>query len=265
MRQRLLSSLLLIPLIAILWFGGSWIFALLVGFVALLGIKEFLSLISLPGKQFLFLGFLFTSLFIANAYFDYSYTAPLFIAVLVLPLVWLLFRFPRREALTHWKWMLAGIVYLGLTTGSYVALRNLDQGREWVFLVLFSVFACDTSAFFIGRSFGRHPLAPAISPKKTWEGAIGGFFAAPAAALILYIILDITTLNYFHVVLIGLLIGVFAQLGDLLESWFKRRVGVKDSGNLIPGHGGILDRIDSLILAGIIIYYYALFLNKGWI
>lgn len=259
MRSRILSSLLLLPLITIVWFGGSCAFAVLVGIVALLGIKEFYGVVArLDGRQVLLFGFLFTSLFIVDAYFDYpnAYTISLFAAVVVLPLIWLSFRFPRGEAFIYWEWMLAGVLYVGWMLGYYVALRGLDQGREWVLLVLLSIFACDTAAFFVGRAMGKHPMAPAISPGKTWEGAVGGFFTAPAAALIIYTLLSIDDTNYVHVIIIGCLIGVFAQLGDLLESLLKRRAGVKDSGSLIPGHGGILDRIDSLVFNGLIIYYY---------
>jgi phosphatidate cytidylyltransferase len=263
MRQRIISALLLLPLLAIVWYGNSWAFAILAGIAALLGIREFYNMVARPGGQpVLFLGFLFTSLFIANAYFhpyfDYTYTAPLFAAAVVFPLIWLLFRFPREEAFVYWALMLVGMFYVGWMLGYYVALRGLDQGMEWVFLVLLSTFACDTAALFVGRAWGRRPLAPAISPGKTWEGAIGGFIAALAAALILYSVLDIADLDYAYIILIGCLIGFFAQLGDLAESLLKRRVGVKDSGRLIPGHGGILDRMDSLVFTGVIAYYYVI-------
>lgn len=220
-------------------------------------------MVARPGGQpLLFLGFIFTSLFITNAYFhpyfDYIYTTPLFAAAVVFPLVWLLFRFPKEKAFIYWAWMLVGMLYVGWMLSYYVALRKFDQGTEWVFLVLLSTFACDTTALFTGRAWGRHFMAPTISPGKTWEGAIGGFIAALAAALILYTLLDIANLDYARTILIGCLIGFFAQLGDLFESLLKRRARVKDSGSLIPGHGGILDRMDSLVFTGVIAYYYVI-------
>lgn len=265
MRQRFLSALLLLPLLAILWIPWLWPFTLLAGIAALLGIREFHSIGTRPGGHpLLLLGFLFTSLFIVNAYFhprfDYPYTAPLLAAAVVVPLLWLLRHYPREEAFPHWIWTTAGIIYVGWMLSYYVAMRGLDQGREWVLLALLTTFACDTAAFFTGRAWGKRPLAPAISPKKTWEGAIGGFAAAAAAALILYTLLDITHLNYTHAIILGCLIGIFAQTGDIFESSLKRRSGVKDSGSLIPGHGGILDRLDSVIFSGLIVYYYAIFL-----
>jgi phosphatidate cytidylyltransferase len=265
MRQRIIGAFLLLPLLAIVWFGNSWAFALLAGVVALLGIREFYNMVArIDGQPIFFLGFLFTSLFIANAYFhpyfNYTYTAPLFAAAVFIPLIWLLFRFPKGEAFIYWAWILAGMLYMGWMLSYYVALRGLDQGKEWVFLVLLSTSACDTAAFFVGRAWGRRPLAPTISPAKTWEGAIGGFIAAPAAALILYTVLDIAEPGYVHIILIGCLIGIFAQLGDLAESMLKRKAGVKDAGRLIPGHGGVLDRIDSLVFTGIIAYYYVIWM-----
>ena len=161
-----------------------------------------------------------------------------------------------------WAWTLAGILYMGWMLGYYVALREVDQGKGWVIFVFLSTFACDTAAFFIGSAWGRRPLAPTISPGKTWEGAIGGFLAALAAALILYTLLDVAGLSLpissAQTILLGCFIGLLAQLGDLLESLLKRRAGVKDSGSLIPGHGGILDRIDSLVFTGVIVYYYVI-------
>ena len=157
---------------------------------------------------------------------------------------------------------MAGILYMGWMLSHYVTLRELDHGRELVLLVLFSTFACDTLAFFVGRTWGRHLMAPVISPKKTWEGAAAGFAAAIAAALALRSLLNLgdweLPLSYVQTVVLGCLIGVFAQLGDLLESLIKRRAGAKDSGRLMPGHGGILDRIDSLVFTGAIVYYYVI-------
>ena len=160
----------------------------------------------------------------------------------------------------NWNWTLIGIIYIGWTLGHFVMLRELNQGIEWVLLALFCTFACDTSAFFIGRAWGRHPMAPYISPNKTWEGAAAGFIAAIAMAFIINSIMSEITLGFplgaGQIALIGGLVGIFVQLGDLWESWLKRKAGVKDSGNWIPGHGGMLDRFDGIIFAGVTVYYY---------
>jgi phosphatidate cytidylyltransferase len=223
---------------------------------------------------------------VAAAHFDNLYvTYTILASSAVLPLIWLAWfrretpegrdeesaaqRPPgglpasRRERLVFsWGWTLAGILYMGWMLSHYVTLRELDHGRELVLLVLFSTFACDTVAFLVGRTWGRHLMAPAISPKKTWEGAVAGFVAAIAAALALRSLLNLgdweLPLSYVQTVVLGCLIGLFAQIGDLLESLIKRRAGAKDSGRLMPGHGGILDRVDSLVFTGAIVYYYVI-------
>jgi len=127
-------------------------------------------------------------------------------------------------------------------------------GRDWVLLALFATFAVDTTAYFIGRAWGRHKMAPTISPGKTWEGAVGGLVGAIVAVIALALLLDID-ISYSEMVILGFLIAVFAQLGDLAESKLKRSMGVKEAGNLIPGHGGILDRLDSIVFTGVVVYY----------
>ncbi|MDY6917761.1 MAG: CDP-archaeol synthase [Chloroflexota bacterium] len=109
----------------------------------------------------------------------------------------------------------------------------------------------------LGRAWGRHPLAPRVSPGKTWEGTIGGFLAAIAACLILAAVLPSVAVGW-KVAVLGVLIGVFAQLGDLAESMLKRSAGVKDASRLMPGHGGLLDRLDSIIFSVVVVYYYVL-------
>jgi phosphatidate cytidylyltransferase len=159
-----------------------------------------------------------------------------------------------EQAFTNWAWTMAGILYIGWMLSHWVELRSLEAGKELVFWAMFTTFASDTSAFFTGRAWGKHALAPAISPGKTWEGAVGGLLASIIASLILGIIFPLP-FSYWQIALLGCIISIFAQLGDLAESMLKRNTGVKDTGKLIPGHGGILDRIDSLIFTGVIVYY----------
>ncbi len=118
----------------------------------------------------------------------------------------------------------------------------------------------------MGRALGRHRLAPRISPAKTWEGAIAGVFGAIIVSLLFTIPTPLhLPLIHWQAILLGLLVSVFGQLGDLVESLFKRNMGVKESSKLIPGHGGFLDRIDSVVFAGIVVYYYVFFYNSGWL
>ncbi len=163
--------------------------------------------------------------------------------------------------------MMGGILYIGWLLGLLVTLR-LDpgmaffpnNGRNLVFLAVFTTFGSDTAAYFIGRAFGRHKLAPKISPGKTWEGAIAGLFVAVIISLIFYLDTPLQLpLDFIQLIILGLLISVFGQLGDLAESLLKRSTGVKDSGKLMPGHGGLLDRMDSVVFAGAVVYLYCAF------
>jgi phosphatidate cytidylyltransferase len=127
---------------------------------------------------------------------------------------------------------------------------------------MFTTFANDTGAFFVGRAWGKHKLATAISPGKTWEGAIGGLLSAIVGAIAISnipVLFSPSPFKYWQVILLGFLISLFAQVGDLVESLFKRNTGAKQSGKLLPGHGGILDRFDSLIFVGALVYYYVVF------
>jgi phosphatidate cytidylyltransferase len=248
------------------WFQKVPLLILPVGAAAAVGAWEFYRLGTHAGARPLTVfGIVWAVLFVVAALFDVDWaTASLLASAAVLPLVWLVI-FRRDTLLQSWVWTLAGILYMGWMVGHYVMLRQLEDGRELVILALFTTFACDTSAFFVGRAWGKHHMTPRISPHKTWEGAIGGFAGAVAAALALRFLLSLgdwaLPLSYLDAVGVGCLVGVAAQLGDLLESLLKRRAGVKDSGNLLPGHGGVLDRIDSLVFTGVIVYYFVLWVD----
>jgi phosphatidate cytidylyltransferase len=167
---------------------------------------------------------------------------------------------PQKEGVfSGWAWVMGGILYVGWLLGILVALR-LEAGRDWVFLVLFATFGSDTAAFFVGRTWGKHKLAPRISPGKTWEGAVAGVIGGVIIGLLFTIATPLQLpLSYWEAVLLGVLISVFGQFGDLAESLLKRSTGVKDSGSLMPGHGGLLDRMDSVVFAGVVVYLYYIF------
>ena len=258
LKKRVITALWGIPLlIAIIWFSGEPGFTILVAIWGVLAIFEFYQMVTAAKVPPLtYFGLIWTLLFILSPHFDYNLLAPLLLAsAVILPLIWLLLRRQKEEALTSWTWTIAGILYIGWLLSYLVALRGVDAGRDWIFFALFTTFGSDTSAFFCGQALGRHKLAPHISPGKTWEGAIAGVFGAIIVSLLLATILDLP-LSYGQAILLGLLVSIFGQLGDLIESLFKRKMGVKDSGKLLPGHGGVLDRIDSIVFAGIVVYYY---------
>lgn len=159
-----------------------------------------------------------------------------------------------RPDLPAWLVFPAATLYVGFLGQHLELVRRLPHGDRWVLLLLLGTFATDTGAYAIGRLLGRHRLAPRVSPAKTVEGATGGLLFAVVAVVGLDYLLDLPH-NPPLIVLLGIAIGAAAELGDLAESAVKRRLGVKDMGRLFPGHGGMLDRLDSLLFSGTVLYY----------
>ncbi len=160
---------------------------------------------------------------------------------------------------------LGGIIYLGWIGAYFISLRALPDGKWWVLFVLPVVWVADTGAYFVGVRFGRHKLSPRLSPKKTWEGYLGGVVAATlAAALLAWILAGFASTPWptvWNGALLGFLLAALSTLGDLGESMINRQVGVKDSGKLLPGHGGAFDRIDSWLWGAVIGYYLVVLLH----
>lgn len=158
-------------------------------------------------------------------------------------------------ALPETAWLFFGPLYLGGMLGHLVWLRAPEQGADAVIFVLAVTWMVDSAAYFGGRRWGRHPLAPVISPKKTVEGAVAGLAGGVVTALVAHW-WWFPLLTVAESVGVGLLLGCVGQLGDLAESMLKRRAGTKDSGGWIPGHGGLLDKVDSLVFTAPTFYYY---------
>lgn len=155
---------------------------------------------------------------------------------------------------------LFGFLYLPLLLGHLALLRKVPQGREWIFTVFLIVMLSDTIAYFVGSAIGKHRLYPAISPKKSIEGALGGLMGG-LVGVFLAKLLWFPALPWLMAGGIGVALGASGQMGDLFESMLKRSYGVKDSGRIIPGHGGLLDRLDSLIFAFPPAYYLVLWIQ----
>jgi len=262
LRQRIITAFVGLPLlIAAIWFGTPW-FALIVTAMAIVGALEFYRMSQNANvKPNIYLGILWVALLVISPYCPYSLTTPLLItSVMVISLICILFWPSKEKAFGNWAWTIAGIFYVGWMLSHWVGLRILENGREWVFFTFFATIATDTFAFFVGRAWGKHPMSPTISPSKTWEGAIGGFVGTILISLIVKAIFSLPAfslpINYWQAALLGGIISIFAQLGDLTESLLKRNTKTKDSGRLLPGHGGILDRIDSIIFSGVVAYYF---------
>ena len=156
----------------------------------------------------------------------------------------------RDRAATDFCSTIGGLVYLGWVGAYLIDLRSLPDGLWWLLLVLPAVWIADSAAYFVGRSFGKHPLSPRLSPKKTWEGYWAGvaFGTAGTAGLaVLWHVLGGPAVTWWQGAALGAALSILTTLGDLGESMLKRQAGVKDSGNFFPGHGGVLDRIDSWV------------------
>jgi phosphatidate cytidylyltransferase len=165
----------------------------------------------------------------------------------------------RRQGLGRWAMGVAGAIYIGIPFDYYLLLYGTREGLAWILSVILVVVSTDVAALLAGMRFGRHPFLPAISPRKTTEGAVAGLLGAVVVMLILGI--GLLAIPPWHAVALGVLIGVMAELGDLVESQMKRLAEVKDSSHLIPGHGGVLDRLDSVLFPPIVVFLYATFFH----
>lgn len=262
--NRLRSAAIAAPIVvAILWFGDPW-FTLAMGLAALIATREFYALARGAGQRPLeWLGLLLSLAFVAEAYLRAHHlaalTAEVLAAAVLLITLGLVLRGRSERAAGDWAYSLAAPLYIGFMLGFFVLLRNGEDGLFLASIALLATFACDSAAYSVGRVWGRHKLLPNISPGKTWEGALGGLLGCVAAVLLLNLIFR-GAVPYGHALALGAIIALFAQLGDLAESAFKRSLGVKDASDLIPGHGGLLDRLDSLVLTAAAVYYYVVWI-----
>jgi phosphatidate cytidylyltransferase len=171
-------------------------------------------------------------------------------------LVWATFGRQRPQTLTDWALTLAPPLYVGALLGYYALLRQRPDGAFWVQVVLGCTWAADTGAYLVGRRWGRTPLAPTLSPSKSVEGALGGLAVSTALAVLVALLAPASGRAVPLLLGLGLLVGAAGITGDLIESWIKRQVGAKDASGLLLGHGGLLDRMDSLLATGMVAYYY---------
>ena len=258
--SRIAVALILLPVVLwVVWLGGWWLFALALGggvmalhelYVMGRGLRPivlggFIGLVALLlGAQLgalpWMLGGLFSTLLASFVVFGFSDARPSATAAISLTLL--------------------GVVWIGGGIAFLLLLRDIPgDGRLVVFTVLLTVFADDTAAFFVGRTIGRHKMAPRISPKKSWEGFVGG--TAAAMAMSFFAMYDQGYLSSWEALVLGAAVALAATMGDLFESAVKRDLGVKDSGHVLAGHGGVLDRIDSLLWAAPAAFYVVLALT----
>jgi phosphatidate cytidylyltransferase len=265
--QRVLSAAVLIPVVGLaVYLGGSWL-AVVVGLATLLAGWEFYALLRKGGHgPSTALGLLFIALLLQSAYQPkWELAQPAVTGVVMLTLAWQLFRAHSLAPMVDWALTVAGGVYLGWLMGHFLLLRAAPQGLRWMAIALLSTWLCDSGAYLVGVSFGRHRLWPRISPKKSWEGAVGGWISG---VVLTAAIAAFVNVGWSHGIAIGALVGIVAPFGDFAVSMLKRQVGAKDSSDglsrrhLIPGHGGMLDRIDSLLFTVPVVYYYVCFVVR---
>jgi phosphatidate cytidylyltransferase len=255
----LLTAAIGLPLVlGVAWIGG-WPFALVAGAIGLLATMEFVHgwlMPSMPIRQVLpqLPTFVIAPAVVVGAYLDPRMVfgglafAALFVALGYAPTNAIGPRKPYRI----YAW---AVIYLGALLATIVLVCEVEDGRKWFFLGLLATFAVDTGAYAVGRLIGRHKMAPKISPKKTWEGAVGGTVAGFAAVMALNAWFD-TGVGAGTIWHLAIAVPPAAILGDLLESWMKRRMGVKDASGLLPGHGGFMDRLDSLLFVFPVLYLF---------
>jgi len=251
--QRLLVAAVGLPALALLIWLPERAFSIAVAFILGVAAAEMVRAL-VPDRPWsipLSAGVV-TALYVALARSGFESTEWSFLALTAVVLA-LILRPNARLAQSLGGWWMTACLYVGVFGSHLVLLRLEPEGQRWLIVLLAATFATDTGAYAVGRLWGRHLFMPSVSPKKTWEGAIGGLVAGAAAgfgaALALGLELEgAASAGY-------LLLPVAAIAGDLLESALKRRMDVKDMSNLLPGHGGLLDRLDSILLVGVCLYW----------
>ncbi len=260
---RIISALIGIPIVLASVYFGGYFYAVFLLLLVNLGVFEYNTILKSNNYNAPFVISHFSaSLLIAVIFLEQmALIYPLLMLTLLILFATAMFNMDKvsvvDSALSLW-----GVIYLGGLIGYLMLLRMLPDGEIYTFILLIGVWVHDTSAYFIGVKWGMRRFAAQISPKKSVEGSLAGI----GAVIVLFFSVTILfpgflPVNSLQAVILGLGITVFAQLGDLLESAVKRQMAVKDSSGIIPGHGGILDRFDSLILAAPFVYYFFLLIN----
>lgn len=268
--QRVLVGAVGIPLLVFTALRGGLFLFVLVGLIVLLGLRELYHMLKVKGiRPHTVLGIGGGLFLCCQTYFGWRIWTGTSLAVfLLIVLTAELVRRDQRDSLFNIAATLFGVLYVGWLSAHFILLRELPRvvGRSygdggWYLLSVFIItWTCDTGAYGIGMALGKHPLLRRVSPKKTIEGAVGGIVTGLLAGLLLggVFLKDILALRHF--LILALIVGIAGQIGDLVESLLKRDAAVKDTSRLLPGHGGILDRFDSLLFIVPLTYWYLRYL-----
>jgi phosphatidate cytidylyltransferase len=277
--QRWLTAFVAIPVVLVfVWFGGWWAFVATASVVVVSCLEFYMMLLHIKQRPLIWISLGLSLLFLVSAMLPEQRLLILEVGVgasILLSFPCFFWRKELEGALVDWALTLVIAFYIGWPMSLLLLLRQfepavfhpasgallyLPRGMWWLMTVFLGVWSFDGAAFFSGRRFGRHKLAPLISPAKTWEGVIGGLVACIVACLLTTVVP--LGVPWYLSVLLAVLIGASATLGDLSESLIKRQTNRKDSGQIMPGHGGMLDRMDSLLFAIIVVYIFAQFMGR---
>ncbi len=257
---RTLVAVVALPALVAIVLAGGVVYQIAAALLLARGVWELIHLAKLEGYAPSFALAAVTLLVILGAVSWPELLGPGLALVILLAMAVMLARFQRGDTtpLNSFSITLSAGLLPGWLGARLLLLRLLPDGQWWTLLVLFCTFVADTGAYFLGTAFGRHKMAPRISPKKSWEGYFGGVAAGAIFGLGIGALAgpSLPGLTATHGLLLGLLIAVITPLGDFGMSAFKRQAHVKDSSHLIPGHGGMLDRLDTVLVAAVIGYYY---------
>ena len=261
--KRWITAIVLLPfLILLIYKGGSFLFAIVVSIISLLAMWEYFRIVLNKARSSSTFSFQLLAFIICPALIWAAYINSLHVILCLITLnliVSSLISLPKFKSdsfiVENITKQNMGIIYIPLFLSCMVMIRNGTDGVIWIFFLLCIVFAGDTGAYYVGSYLGRHKLCPAVSPGKTIEGSIGGL-AANLGIGALFKLFFLTSLPWGFCILFSITIGIVGQIGDLFESELKRSADVKDSGVILPGHGGVLDRIDALLFAAPVAYFF---------
>jgi phosphatidate cytidylyltransferase len=263
--KRWITGVIAVPILfCIIVYGGEEAFAVLIIFASLAGMDEYNRMAFGRGYTLEKAETMLIALFILLAAFfaNLSLLPAVLTFAVMLVLMLNLLRIRRHGLdMTHAGRVILGILYIPLLMAHFILVRRTPSGVLWIFLILVVAFSGDIAAYYVGRRFGKRKLLPEVSPGKTVEGTIG-LVVGSIAGSVLFKLFLFPMLPIAHAVVLGLVGSVVGQLGDLSESALKRAAGVKDSGTLLPGHGGILDRLDCLMFITPFVYYYQVYVIR---
>ena len=263
METRIASGVIGLALLIVILSAPAWCMKIAVALVSFIAIWELFSVCRLKNhKKLLVTGLLADAAIIASFVFDTKFILP--ILYVLVPVLFILFMTDIKNIrFKNVTKTLFGVLYISLFLGSLILIRDLENGRYLIWIVFVAAFFTDTFALIFGKIIGKHKMCPRLSPKKTVEGALGGVLGS-VIGMILYCYMTLTyfklTPNYIYAAIIFVLASVVSQIGDLAASSVKREYDVKDYGKIMPGHGGILDRLDSVMFVAPFVYYMLLFL-----